>query len=103
MNLDRLLLPFLGGVCVGAVFFGGLWWTIRRGLASTHPELWFLASLMLRISLATSAFLLLAQGEWQRLVASLFGFLLSRSIVLHCMSKPADLTSPSVKGHRTCG
>jgi len=29
------------GLVLGAVFFGGLWWTVRRGLTSSTPGLWF--------------------------------------------------------------
>ena len=43
-----LALALLAGVALGAVFFGGLWWTVRKGVSSKHPALWFLGSLLLR-------------------------------------------------------
>jgi F1F0 ATPase subunit 2 len=42
-----LLATGAGGV-LGGLFFGGLWWTVRRALASKHAALWFLSSLLLR-------------------------------------------------------
>ena len=44
------LLPWrsLAGALLGAFFFGGLWWTVQKGVASERPALWFLGSLLLR-------------------------------------------------------
>ena len=33
---------------LGAFFFGGLWWTVQKGVTSETPALWFLGSLLLR-------------------------------------------------------
>jgi len=76
-----LMLAWLAGLMLGAIFFGGLWWTIRKGLSSTQPALWFFASLLLRTSIVLAGFLALARGHWQRLVAGLLGFVVGRLIV----------------------
>ena len=103
MNIETLALPLLGGFCAGVLFFGGLWWTIRHGLQSAYPAVWFLASLILRMVLAISAFLLLSQGQWQRLAACLTGFLIARGVLLHRLSA-ADASLPSSGKERpTCG
>jgi F1F0 ATPase subunit 2 len=44
-----LVLAGGAGVLLGAFFFGGLWWTVRRGLSSKRPAFWFLGSLLLRV------------------------------------------------------
>lgn len=46
-----LLLAWVAGVLLGVIFFGSLWWTVRRGLSSKRPALWFLSSLLLRTSI----------------------------------------------------
>ena len=58
MMIETLtLLPaWVAGVLLGAVFFGGLWWTVRKGLSSTHPALWFLGSMLLRTSITVTGF-----------------------------------------------
>jgi F1F0 ATPase subunit 2 len=76
-----LLLAWLAGVLLGVVFFGGLWWTVRKGLSSTHPALWFLGSLILRTSMAVAGFCLVASGHWERLLVCLLGFIIARHIV----------------------
>ena len=45
-----LVLALVTGVLLGAIFFGGLWWTVRKGVSSKRPALWFLGSLLLRTS-----------------------------------------------------
>ena len=35
------------GLLLGVFFFGGLWWTVIRGVSSPRPALWFFGSMML--------------------------------------------------------
>jgi F1F0 ATPase subunit 2 len=76
-----LMLALLLGSFLGAVFFGGLWWTIRRGLASNSTALWFLGSIVIRTAIAVFGFYLIGRGDWHRLLACLVGFLLARASV----------------------
>ena len=73
-----LMLVWAAGVLLGAIFFGGLWWTIRKGVSSTRPALWFLASLLLRMSIALTGFYFVSGGHWDRLVLCLLGFIMAR-------------------------
>jgi F1F0 ATPase subunit 2 len=77
-----LLLAFMGGLLLGAFFYGGLWWTVRRGLSSNRPALWFFTSYLLRTGLTLVGLYALAGGHWQRLLVSLIGCLLARFIVM---------------------
>jgi F1F0 ATPase subunit 2 len=90
---DPLILALAGlaGGALGAIFFGGLWWTVRKGMASTQPALWFFGSLLLRTGAALGGFYLVGRGHWERLLMCLLGFVaarvivtwLSRSVVAH--------------------
>ena len=44
------------GVVLGLVFYGGLYWTVSRGLVSKRPALWFLFSLLARVSIVIAGF-----------------------------------------------
>ena len=82
--MTRILIFSLAGIAglgLGVMFFGGLWWTIRRGLTSPRPAMLFLGSALLRMAVALAGFYLVAGGEWPRLVACLIGFLVARSII----------------------
>jgi len=73
-----LLLALFGGVLLGVLFFGGLWFTVRQGVVSKQPALWFFCSLLLRTAIAVLGFYFVMHGDWRRLLACLLGFLLAR-------------------------
>jgi F1F0 ATPase subunit 2 len=77
-----LLLALVTGVLLGAVFFGGLWWTVRKVLLSKRSTLWFFVSLLMRTSIVLAGFYLIAHGHWGRLLMCLLGFLVARPIVM---------------------
>jgi F1F0 ATPase subunit 2 len=82
MNEILLLTPALSaGVALGAVFFGGLLWTVRKGVASAQPALWFLGSMLLRMAIALAGFYFVSGGHWERLLSCLAGFVLARVVV----------------------
>ena len=85
----------MGGAALGALFFGGLWWTVRRGVLSSSPALWFLGSLLLRVSVVLGGFYFVGHGDWRRLVACLAGFVLARLVVMH-LTRPSPTPSLEV-------
>jgi F1F0 ATPase subunit 2 len=82
MNEPMMLgLAWTAGLLLGAIFFGGLWWTVRKGVSSAQPVFWFLGSLFLRMSVALAGFYFVGRGHWERLVACLVGFVIARLVV----------------------
>ncbi len=73
-----LTVPLAAGVLLGAVFFGGLWWTVVRGVSSPRPALWFIGSKLLRMGIALGGFYLVGGEHWQRWLLCLLGFVLAR-------------------------
>ena len=73
-DTQALALALLAGALLGAFFFGGLWWTVRRGLTSEWPALWFLGSLLLRTGVTLAGFWFVARGHWSSLGMCLVGF-----------------------------
>jgi F1F0 ATPase subunit 2 len=77
------LAPALGAGCLlGIVFYGGLWWTVRKGMSSVHPALWFFSSFWLRLGIALAGFYVVANGDWKRMLACLAGFIIARVAAL---------------------
>jgi F1F0 ATPase subunit 2 len=64
------------------MFFGGLWWTVHKGVSSKRPALWFFGSLLLRTSIVLAGFYFIARGDWEKLLVCLFGFIGARVVVL---------------------
>ncbi|MBF0245643.1 MAG: ATP synthase subunit I, partial [Planctomycetes bacterium] len=79
------IVAVIAGLLIGMFFFGGLWWTVRRGVASPSPALWFFTSLLLRMGMAMAGFYwvgrLLGHATWQPLLLCLLGFLLARPLL----------------------
>ena len=83
-----LLLAGTAGGLLGAVFFGGLWWTVHKGLSSSRPALWFSGSLLLRMGITMGGFYFVAGGQWERLLACLLGFVVARLVVTRLTRLP---------------
>ena len=93
-----LVLAWVAGGVLGAIFFGGLWWTVRMGTSSTQPALWFLGSLLLRMSIALAGFYFVSGGHWDRLLACLLGFVIARFIVTRLTGPPIEHHNSRAKG-----
>ncbi|MCX7193829.1 MAG: ATP synthase subunit I [Proteobacteria bacterium] len=85
-----LVAVLFAGIVLGALFFGGLWWTIQKGLASTNPARCFMGSLLLRISITLAGFYFVMANDWKRLLACLTGFVIARLVMTR-------LTAMSIK------
>jgi F1F0 ATPase subunit 2 len=86
------------GLLLGASFFGGLWWTVRRGLSAKRPALWFFGSVVLRMSIVLVGFHLVSSGDWRRLLACLLGFVVARFLVTTLASTSIGLQELPAKG-----
>jgi F1F0 ATPase subunit 2 len=78
-----ILLAFapLAGMCIGMMFFAGLWWTVQRAATSRQPGILFAGSFLLRTALALGGFYLVGKESWPRLVLCLVGFIVGRILV----------------------
>ena len=90
---DAVSLPgvLLEGFLLGVGFFGGLWWTVQKGLTAKNPALWFFGSTLLRVSLVLGGFYLIARDDWRALLVGLLGFVIARMAVTR-------FTRPTKKG-----
>lgn len=86
-------LPLAGalaaGLLLGATFFGGLWWTVNRGVSSSQPALWFLGSMLLRMGVVLGGLYFVGHGHWERLMVCLLGIVLAR-IAINRLTRPAS-------------
>ena len=93
----------LAGGALGTVFFGGLWWTVQRGAASSTPIRWFVASFVLRTATVLAGFYAVGAGQPARLLVCMLGFLLARAIVLRLTrSTPAAANAQRTPGAPPC-
>ena len=90
-----LSLALVSGLMLGALFFGGLWWTVQKGLSSKHPAFLFLGSLLVRTGIILVGFYFVSGNHWERLVLCLLGFVIARFIVTR-LTRPLEKTTYSV-------
>ncbi|AKB44291.1 N-ATPase subunit AtpR [Methanosarcina vacuolata] len=86
----NLVLSLIAGFLLGAVFFGGLWWTVRKGLSSRKPAFWFLGSLLIRTSIVIAGLYFVSDSHWERLLTCLFGFFVMRHIIVRLTRLPDE-------------
>lgn len=91
-----LLLPGVIGLFLGAIFFGGLWWTVRKGLGSRQSALWFFGSLLLRMAIVLVGFYFVGRGDWKRLLVCLLGFVVARFMVTRLTRLPVEDSNPRI-------
>src|ERR1700684_562503 len=97
-DIEALTLALFAGVLLGVFFFGGLWWTVQKGVTSERPELWFLGSLLLRTGVLLAGFYFVSQDHWSRFVACLIGFLIARIAIVKWLTRtPAQEQTPMEK------
>lgn len=93
----NLALAFVTGALLGVVFYGGLWWTVRKAVSSQQPALWFFGSQLVRMGVVLVGFYLVSDGRWERLVACLVGFVLARMLVVRFTGPPLEAHDGAAK------
>jgi F1F0 ATPase subunit 2 len=99
-ELPNLVLPLLAGCVLGVIFFGGLWWTVRLGVVSAWPAVWFLGSFVLRTGISLTGFYLVGHNDWHRLLACLLGFVAARFLITWLTRAPLPHRNQSSQGAR---
>ncbi|XZE17806.1 ATP synthase subunit I [Pirellulaceae bacterium SH449] len=92
IEIGTLLFAGFAGLLLGGIFFGGLWWTVRYGVTAKQPGVWFLGSMMVRMTIVMAGFYFVGGGQWQRVLGCFIGFMVARPIVVwltrpsHCIA-----------------
>jgi F1F0 ATPase subunit 2 len=82
VSLMSIAATIVAGTFVGVVYFGGLWWTVRRLPATRHPWALYLASLAIRSALTLFVFyVVLTDYGMPQLLMLLAAFLLVRLVM----------------------
>ena len=86
----RLALAAAAGFLLGAGYFAGLWWTVRKLNQSTAPGALVLVSFLLHNALVAAGFVLASGRTWQGIVACLLGFVAARLLVVRALAQRID-------------
>ena len=86
------------GIMLGAIFFGGLWWTVRRGISSSRGGFWFLGSLLIRTGIVLLGFRYFLGDDWKRMLLGLSGFVIARLMVTQLTKATEKPAQPPMEG-----
>ena len=86
-EIVQMALVFTAGLVLGVIFFGGLWFTVKKSVSSKTPALWIFSSFIFRMGTVVLGFYYIARLGWQAMLICLIGFLTGRIIIQHFTSK----------------
>jgi F1F0 ATPase subunit 2 len=82
-----MIVALISGIILGVIFFGGLWFTIKKALGKKYTAIWISGSSLIRTGIVLTGFYYTAQGSWQRLLVGLVGFIAARFLVISLTKK----------------
>lgn len=97
-NTLDLIMAFAAGLLIGSFYFLALWMTVRRLPKARLPAVLTLGSYLIRSAVSMAGFYLVMSGCWERLLVSLLGFIVMRSILVRWF-RPGK---PFIPSGRTC-
>ncbi len=95
MNPAFIMAALVMGLALGAMYFGGLWSTVRNVPTMRLPALWLAVSFAVRMGMLLAGAYLVMEGRWERLAAYLIGILLARTLLVHRLGNIGQAFGPS--------
>lgn len=95
-EMVEMILSLFVGFVLGVVFFGGLWWTVKKGMQSKNTGLIFVVSFIIRMAIVFGGFYTIVQFGWKQALVCLAGFLMARVAVVRLTKSWDDQSSLNV-------
>jgi F1F0 ATPase subunit 2 len=92
-----LIVTFIAGISLGLLFFGGLWFTVKKTLTSKKPAWWVLGSFVARMALVLLGFYFIGAGSLNRFLITLSGFIIARFLVAYLTKEKQEIIKKEVK------
>jgi F1F0 ATPase subunit 2 len=93
-----LIAAALAGAVLGTIFFGGLFWSVRKVMTTRHPATWTFASLTLRVGFVLAGFYVVGHDDWSRWAACTAGFVLTRLVATQMAIRDRAPRQPAETG-----
>ena len=78
-----MILSFIAGLLLGTLFFGGLWFTVKKMVNARMPAILVISSFIFRVGITLVGFYYISLGNWRRLLICVLGFIIARYAVVH--------------------
>jgi F1F0 ATPase subunit 2 len=96
-DILNIVLSGVAGLGLGTFFFYGLWLTVRKTLTTSSPAIWMLGSFVVRMGITVMGFCYAGNGNWQRFLASLLGFIVARYIIIYLARRAEARITSAIK------
>ncbi len=92
----QLAVAVAAGAVAGLVYFGGLWWTVRRLPTARRPVALSLGSFALRTAAAVAIIFFAAREHWLLLVVCMAALVVVRTVMVRMLgpARPVDEATP---------
>lgn len=91
--IGDLMIGLGAGALAGAVFFGGLHWTVWRLAAARRPAALAAGSFVVRSAAVVAVFFLMMNGSFFRALAGLAGLVVVRTVIVAGVRRSGDRES----------
>jgi len=82
-----MVFGFIGGIFLGIIFFGGLYWSVNKLPKVKHPALLMVISVLIRMIVLISGIYFLSGNDIKRILSTLGGVILVRIIMIFTVQK----------------
>jgi F1F0 ATPase subunit 2 len=94
LESTQLTVAVIAGAVSSAIYFGGLWLTVKRLAHVRNPLVTYVASFVFRLVALGGGALLALQLGWQYLLAAMVGFLIVRYAITISLCLPRSRPVP---------
>lgn len=81
------MIAFLIGAALGAIYFGGLYFSTRKIAEVKHPALLMVISFILRMGILVGVFFYVSKGGYQDMLLTLLGVILIRFAMIFALKE----------------
>jgi len=82
-----MIVGFIGGILLGIIFFGGLYWSVNQLTKVQYPAALMIVSALVRMGIILFGVYLLADNNIKNVLAILIGIILVKVIMIFIVQK----------------
>ncbi|MDF1517463.1 MAG: ATP synthase subunit I [Lutibacter sp.] len=86
-EIIQYILMLTTGFVLGMLFFGGLWFTVKKSVSAKNPVVWIVGSFIVRMGSVLLGFYYMAQFGWRAMFLGLLGLIMARIITMYFIKK----------------
>ena len=86
-----MIVRFIGGILLGIIFFGGLYWSIKQLSKAKYPAILMSISALVRMGVLIVGIYLLSDNNIKNILSILLGVILVKIVMIFTVQKNSVL------------